>query len=83
MFNKLIYAVNTIIKSGIWQPVKFHVDSRSWNEMYYFLSYFWIFVANINLESDKKKIITFSIQFKNERLTEILQTVRCHILRLY
>ena len=31
----------------------------------------------------KKKNISFWIQFKNERLTEILQTVRCQILWLY
>ena len=28
---------------------------------------------------DKKKKNTFLIQFKNQRLTEILQAVRCHI----
>ena len=26
-FNKLIYGINTIIKCGIWQPVKFHLVS--------------------------------------------------------
>ena len=31
----------------------------------------------------KKKIISFLIQFKNERLTEILQAVKCHILWSY
>ena len=30
-----------------------------------------------------KKIISFLIQFKNERLTEILKAVRCHILWVY
>ena len=35
-FNKLIYGINTIIKCGTWQPVKFQLDSRSWNEIFYF-----------------------------------------------
>ena len=30
-----------------------------------------------------KKIISFLIQFKNNRLTEILLAVSCHILWLY
>ena len=29
-FNKLIYGINTIIKYGIWQPVKFQFVSRFW-----------------------------------------------------
>ena len=54
--------------------------------MIWFLSYLWINVANNNLEirkkkkKKKKKIISFFIQFEVERLTEILQSVRCHIL---
>ena len=32
-FNKLIYGINTIIKCGTWQPVKFQLVSGSWNEM--------------------------------------------------
>ena len=28
--------INTIIKYGIWQPVKFQLVSRSWNEMFFF-----------------------------------------------
>ena len=32
-FNKLIYSINIIIKCGTWQPVKFQLVSRSWNEM--------------------------------------------------
>ena len=47
-FNKLIYGINTIMKCGTWQPVKFRLVSRSWNEM--ILSYLWINVANINSE---------------------------------
>ena len=35
-FNKMIYGINTIIKCGIWQPVKFHLVSRSWNEMIFY-----------------------------------------------
>ena len=35
-FNKLIYGINTIIKSGAWQPVKFQLISRSWNEMIFY-----------------------------------------------
>ena len=40
-FNKLIYGINTIIKCGFWQHVKFQFVSRS---------YLWINVANINSE---------------------------------
>ena len=65
--------INTVIKYGIWQPVKFKLPGSKWND---FLSYFWINVGNIN-------IISFLIQFKNERLIEILQAVRCHILWLH
>ena len=25
-FNKLIYGINTIVKCGIWQPIKFQLD---------------------------------------------------------
>ena len=35
-FNKLIYAIKTIVKCGIWQPVKFDLVSRSWNEMIFY-----------------------------------------------
>ena len=28
-----MYGINTIIKCGTWQPVKFQLVSRSWNEM--------------------------------------------------
>ena len=31
----------------------------------------------------KKKNVSFLMQFKNERLTEILQAVKCHILWSY
>ena len=48
-FNKLIYGINTIIKCGTWQLVKFQVVYRSSNEMI-FLSYLWTNVANINSE---------------------------------
>ena len=51
------------------------------NEMI-FLSYLWINVGNINSEI-WQKIISYFIQFKNEKLTEILQAVRCHILLLH
>ena len=48
---------------------------------WFFISYFWINVGNRNSKIQKK--MSFLIQFKNERLTEILQTVRCHILWSY
>ena len=35
-FNKLIYCIHTIIKWGIWQPIKFQLVSRSWNEMTFY-----------------------------------------------
>ena len=34
-FNKL-NSINTIIKFGPWQPVKFQLISRSWNEMIFY-----------------------------------------------
>ena len=37
-FNKLIYGINAIIRCGTWQPVKFQLVARSWNDMI-FLSY--------------------------------------------
>ena len=46
-FNKLIFGINTIIKCGTWQPVKFQLVS--WKEMI-FVSYLCINVANINSE---------------------------------
>ena len=35
-FNKLIYGINTIIKCGTWQPVKFQFVSSVWNEMIFY-----------------------------------------------
>ena len=35
-FIKLIHGINTIIKSGTWQPVKFQLVSHSWNEMIFY-----------------------------------------------
>ena len=34
--NKLIHGINTIIKCGTWQPLKFQCVSRSWNEMIFY-----------------------------------------------
>ena len=53
-----------------------------WND---FSLYLWINVANINseIQQKKKKKKKFLIQFKDKRLTEILQAVRCHILWSY
>ena len=53
----------------------FWVFSLRWGDM--------INIADINTEIYNKKIISFLIQYKNERLTEILQGVRCHILWSY
>ena len=60
----------------------FELDQK-WND---FLSYLWNNVGNINSEilyKKKKKEKRKSFHFKNERLTEILLAVRCHILWLY
>ena len=35
-FNKFVYGIKTIIKYGTWQPVKFQLVSRSWNEMIFY-----------------------------------------------
>ena len=42
-FNKLIYGIDTIIKCGIWQPVKFQLISHFWSgsKMKWFLLYFY------------------------------------------
>ena len=40
-FNKLIYDINTIIKYGTWQPVKFQFNSLSflkWNDFLLYLN---------------------------------------------
>ena len=57
-FNKLRHDINTIIKCGTWQPVKFQLVSSSWtgND---FLSYLWINVANINSEIRLKNHFIF------------------------
>ena len=73
-FNKLIYGINTM-----WQPVKFQLGFCSWNEMIFFYRISELMLPTLIRDTIKKKIILFLIQFKNERLTEILQTVRCHI----
>ena len=70
--NKLRYGINTIIKCGIWQPVKFQIVSHPWtgskmNDFFH--------ISELTLP--------FLIQFKNKKLTVILQAVRCHILWSY
>ena len=78
--NKLIYSINTIIKCGIWQPVKFQLVFR-------FLTgskIEWFFIVSLN----KCWQNWFRGMIKNhfisrKRLTEILQADRCHILWLY
>ena len=35
-FDKLIYGINSVIKYGTWQPVKFQLVSHSWNEMIFY-----------------------------------------------
>ena len=51
-FNKLIFSIDTIIKCGIWQPVKFQLDSQFWvgSKMKWFLLHLWINVGNIKSE---------------------------------
>ena len=73
--------IDTIIKRGTWQSVKFQLVSRSWTgskiiEMIFVV--FRINVANINSEI-RWKIISFLNQFKNAGLTDFLQAVRCRI----
>ena len=80
--NKLIYGINTIINCGIWQPVKFQLVSRSWNGMIFFYHISELMLP-ILIQRYDKKIISFLVQLRNERLTEILQTVRRHILWSY
>ena len=37
MFNKVIYGIDRIIKCGTWQPVKFPLVYRYWNDMIFFI----------------------------------------------
>ena len=78
--NKLIYCIYTIVKCGIWQPVKFHLVSRVYTESkmkwIFFLSYLWINVTNINSMIKYK-----SFHFWASSRTS-LQAARCHILWL-
>ena len=43
-FNKLIYSINTILKCGIWQPVKFKLVSRFWTGS----KMNWFFIVSLN-----------------------------------
>ena len=79
-FNKLIYCINTIIKCGTWQPVKFQLVTRSWDEMIFYCISELMLPTFIQRYTVQLKVISVFIQFKSERLTEILQAVRCHIL---
>ena len=72
-FNKLLYAINTIIKCGIWQPVKFQLVSRFWTGT----------LPTLIQGYDKNPFFFFFDPFQEWETTEILQAVRCHILRLY
>ena len=69
-----------IIKCGIRQPIKFQLVSRlNWikNEIITYRISELMLATLIQLRQKK------SFHFKNERLTEILQSVRCRILLLY
>ena len=71
-FNKLMYGLNTSIKSSIWQSVKYQLVSLFWigSKMNVFI------VVNECWQHqfrDKIKIISFLIQFRNERQTEIFR----------
>ena len=79
-FNKLIYSINTIIKCGIWQPVKNSVNLYFWNwikmkQIFYHISE--LMLASLIQSKDKNHFIS------RTWLNEILQAVRCHILWLY
>ena len=75
-----MWHLTTIIKCGTWQPVKFQLVSRSLNEMIFYRT---SELMLLKLIQRYDKIISVLIQFKHKTLTEILQTVRCHILELY
>ena len=80
-FRKLKYNINSIIKCGSWQPVKFQFLTWIKNEMiFYHISELMLPTL---VQRFDKKIISFLIHFKNESLNEILQAVRCHFLWLY
>ena len=62
-----------VVKISI--SLSFTEVDQKWNN-FFIVSYLWINVCNINSEIWEKKK---SFPFKNERLTEFLQAVRCHI----
>ena len=73
------HTFNFLMQYSLSFKVKFQLVSRSWNEMiFYCISE--LILPTLIQRYDKKKNISFLIQFKSERLTEILQAVRCHIL---
>ena len=79
-FNKLIYNINAIINVHVHLTackISVSLLSLNWikNEMIFFYRISELMLATLIQRSDKK-----SFHFKNERLTEILQAVRCHLL---
>ena len=86
-FNKLIYSINTITW---WQPVEFHLVSRVWTEsknemIFFFFFFFFFFFYHIIFSCWQHQLgdtIQKSFHFKNERLTGLLQAVRCHMVVL-
>ena len=69
-FNELIYGNNTIIKCGIWKPVKFHLISHLWSGYK---------MKPTLIQRYRQK----SFHVWSSWLNEILQAFRCHILWLY
>ena len=69
-YNKLIYNINTTIKCGIWQPVKFHLVSRFWTGSK--LKWFFYCISELMLATLIQKYYKKSFCFKNKRLSDIL-----------
>ena len=70
-----MYGINSIIKCGTWEPVKFQLVSQTWNEVMIFYRNSELMLSTFMQSYDEKsftlqlsKIIYF--QFKTERLTE-------------
>ena len=72
--------INTIIKCGALQPVKFQLVSRSSNEMFFY-RVSKLMLPTLIQRYNKNHFIFDPVQ--NEGLTEILQAVNWHISRSY
>ena len=65
-FNKFIYDINTTIKCGTRQPVKFQLVSHSWNEMIFYRIFELMLPTLIQRYNEKKNNFHFGPVQKRE-----------------